>query len=59
MAANLFLMILWVWLWTLFVVSKFFPFMERVNQFLLGLLLGVLTQVLLDLVYLNMLVKVN
>jgi len=49
MAANLFLMILWVWLWTRFVVSKVFPFMERVNQFLLGLLLGVLTQVLLDL----------
>jgi len=45
------LLTLWVWLWIRFVIVKAFPFMDRVNQFLLGLLAGVVTQVLLSLFY--------
>ncbi len=36
-------MVLGVWLWIKFVIAKAFPYMDRVNQFLLGLVAGVLT----------------
>ncbi len=57
MLLTIALMILWVWLWIKFVIPKAFPYMERVNQFLLGLVAGVLTQVVLDLLYFILFVK--
>jgi len=59
MAINLFLTVFWIWVWIKLVITRTFPFMDRVNQFLLGLLLGLLTQVLLYLAYLNIFVRVN
>ncbi len=50
-------MILWVWLWIKFVIVKVFPFMDRVNQFLLGLVAGIVTQLLLNLFYLLIFLK--
>lgn len=50
-------MILWVWLWIKFVIVKVFPFMDRVNQFLLGLVAGIVTQLLLSFLYLMVFVK--
>lgn len=50
-------MILWIWFWIKFVIVKKFPFMDRVNQLLLGLAAGIVTQLLLNIVYLLVFVK--
>ena len=50
-------MILWIWFWIKFVIVKKFPFMDRVNQLLLGLAAGIVTQLLLNIVYLLVFIK--
>jgi len=50
-------MILWIWFWIKFVIVKKFPFMDRMNQLLLGLAAGIVTQLLLNIVYLLVFIK--
>ncbi len=51
------LMFLWIWFWVKFVIMKVFPFMDRVDQFLFGLVAGVVTQLLLNLLYFLIFIK--
>ena len=45
------MLIFGTWFWTKFVVMKKFPFLERVNQLLLGLLIAIVAQVVLSILY--------
>lgn len=57
MIITFLMLIFGVWFWTKFVVMNKFPFLERVNQLLLGLMIAVVVQVFLSVLYLFLIIK--